>query len=448
MIRLRKICAGLFLLGSLSAHAQSFTLKEAVDYAIVHHVQVKNSQIDLQNASAKINEIRAIGLPQVNAGVGYGNSLILQRVFIPANLFNPAAKPNELIAAKFGVTNSGQSSVSLSQLVFDGTYLLGLKASEVYKDLSVKSLTQSKQQVAENVTKAYYGILVNEKRLSILQLNVGRLDTLLKETKALNAQGFVEKIDVQRLEVQANNLRTELENIYRLQELSYSLLKFQMAYPMEEPLRLSETLEKIELSQSLLIDQDIPFNYGNRIEYSILKTQENLAELDLKSIKAGYLPRLVAGANYGYNAGANSFGDLVSRTWFNNATISFSLQIPIFDGFSKKYKAIQSANNLQKVRQSYDLLKSSIDLQRSQSAISLKNALESLKEQKANLDLANEISRVSRVKYTQGVGSNLEVLNAETSIKESQANYFTALYNALIAKVELAKSNGTLYSEQ
>jgi outer membrane protein TolC len=93
-------------------------------------------------------------------------------------------------------------------------------------------------------------------------------------------------------------------------------------------------------------------------------------------------------------------------------------------------------------------LKSSIDLQRSQSAISLKNSLESLKEQKANLDLANEISRVSRVKYTQGVGSNLEVLNAETSIKESQANYFTALYNALIAKVELAKSNGTLYSEQ
>jgi outer membrane protein TolC len=373
--------------------------------------------------------------------------LILQRVFIPANLFNPAAKPGELIAAKFGVTNSGSTSVGVNQLLFDGTYLLGLKASEVYKDLSVKNLTQSKQQVAENVTKAYYGILVNEKRLSILQANVGRLDTLLKETRALNAQGFVEKIDVQRLEVQANNLRTELENVYRLQELSYSLLKFQMGYPMETPIRLAETLEQIELSHRLLEDQDVPFNYGNRIEYSILKTQESLAELDLKSIKAGYLPRLVAGANYGYNAGANSFGDLVSNPWFDNATISFGIQIPIFDGYSKKYKAIQSANNLQKVRQSFDLLKSSIDLQRSQSIISLKNALESLKEQKANLDLANEISRVTRVKYTQGVGSNLEVLNAETSIKESQANYFTALYNALIAKVELAKSNGTLYSE-
>jgi outer membrane protein TolC len=329
-------------------------------------------------------------------------------------------------------------------LVFDGTYLLGLKASSVYKDLAVKSLTQSKQQVAENVTKAYYGILVNEKRLGLLNLNVARLDTLLKETRALNKQGFVEKIDVQRLDVQANNLRTELENVVRLQELSISLLKFQMSYPMDEPIRLSETLDQVELS-TFNLNLKGEFSYANRIEYSILQTQENLAELDLKSIKAGYLPRLLLNANYGYNAGANAFGDLMTKQWFDNSAITVALQIPIFDGYSKKYKAIQSQNNLQKVRQSFDLLKSSIDMQRSQARITLKNALESMKEQKANLDLANEISRVTRVKYQNGVGSNLEVLNAESSIKESQANYFTALYNALIAKVEVEKANGTLY---
>ena len=444
MIRLRKICAGLFLLTSLAANAQSFSLKQAVDYAITHQVQVKNSQIDLQNASAKINEIKAMGLPQVNGSLALTNNLILQRVFIPARIFNPAAAEGELIAAKFGVDNSGFANVGLSQLVFDGSYLLGLKASSVYKDLAVKSVTQSKQQVAENVTKAYYGILVNEKRMGLLSLNLARLDTLLKETRELNKQGFVEKIDVQRLDVQANNLRTEVENVNRLQELSYSLLKFQMGYPMEEPIKVTESLEKIELAT---FNTNIAgeFSYANRIEYSILQTQENLAELDLKSIKAGYLPRLLLNANYGYNAGANAFGDLVNKPWFDNAAITVALQIPIFDGFSKKYKAVQSANNLQKVRQSYGLLKSSIDLQRSQASITMKNALESMKEQKANLDLANEISRVTRVKYQQGVGSNLEVLNAESSIKESQANYFTALYNALIAKVEVEKANGTLY---
>jgi outer membrane protein TolC len=444
MIRLRKIYAGLFLLTSLAASAQNYSLKQAVDYAIAHQVQVKNSQIDLQNANAKVNEIRAMGLPQVNGSLSLTNNLILQRVFIPARIFNPAAAEGELIAAKFGVDNAGFANVGLSQLVFDGTYLLGLKASSVYKDLAVKSITQSKQQVAENVTKAYYGILVNEKRQSLLALNVARLDTLLKETRELNKQGFVEKIDVQRLDVQANNLRTELDNVNRLQELSYSLLKFQMGFPMEEPIKLSETLEKVELA-TFNLNAAGDFNYSNRIEYSILQTQENLAELDLKSIKAGYLPRLLLNANYGYNAGANGFGDLVSKPWFDNAAVTVALQIPIFDGYSKKYRAIQSANNLQKVRQSYSLLKSSIDLQRSQASITMKNALESMKEQKANLELANEISRVTRVKYQNGVGSNLEVLNAETSIKESQANYFTALYNALIAKVEVEKANGTLY---
>jgi outer membrane protein TolC len=158
-----------------------------VDYAITHQVQVKNSQIDLQNASAKINEIKAMGLPQVNGSVALTNNIVLQRAFIPAKIFNPAAADGELIAAKFGVDNSGFASVGLSQLVFDGSYLLGLKASSVYKELSVKSVTQSKQQVAENVTKAYYGILVNEKRIGLLSLNLARLDTLLKETRALNS---------------------------------------------------------------------------------------------------------------------------------------------------------------------------------------------------------------------------------------------------------------------
>jgi len=445
MIRLKKISILFLLLGSSSVFAQQFSLKEAVDYAITHHVQIKNAQMDVLNADAKINEIKAIGLPQVNGTVSLNQNLIIQRMFIPASTFNPNAPAGEVVAAEFGVKHMGITNFGMSQLLFDGTYLLGLKASAVYKELSQKTLTQSKQQIAENVMKAYYSILVNDKRMGLLDANISRLDSLLKDTRALNKAGFAEKIDVQRLEVQANNLKTEHENLIRLQALGYSLLKFQMNYPMNEPIVLKDSLEMVQL-QSAEEDQS-NFDYTNRIEYSILKTQENLAELDVKSQKSGYLPRLLFTANYGYNTGRKTFSDILSQSWFNNSTIGFTLQIPIFDGFSKKYKSIQSQNNLQKVRQSYDLLKSSIDLQRSQSNISLKNALASLREQKSNLDLANEISRVTRVKYQQGVGSSLEVLNAEASIKESQVNYFNALYNALIARVELDKANGTLYNE-
>ena len=445
MIRLRKITTLLLVFSSTSLLAQQYSLKEAVDYAIVHHVQVKNAQLDVLSADAKVNEIRAIGLPQVNGSLSLTQNLIIQKMFIPAKTFNPSAPEGEVTAVEFGVKHLGYSNFGLSQLLFDGSYLLGLKASTVYKELSQKSLTQTKQQIAENVTKAYYGILVNEKRMGLLDVNISRLDSMLKDTRALNKAGFAEKIDVQRLEVQANNLRTERDNLVRLQELSYSLLKFQMSYPMEEPLTLSDRLEMIQLQN--FEQKNAIFDYANRIEYSMLKTQENLAELDVKAQKSGYLPRLLFTANFGYNTGRKTFSDLINNAWFSNSTIGFTLQVPIFDGFSKKYKIVQSENSLRKVRQSYDLLKSSIDLQRSQSTISLKNALESLNEQKSNLDLANEISRVSRVKYQQGVGSSLEVLNAEASIKESQINYFTALYNALIAKVELEKANGTLYNE-
>ncbi len=445
MIRLRKFTTLLLLFGSSSLMAQQFSLREAVDYAISHHVQIKNAQIDVLNADAKINEIKAIGLPQVNGTVSLTQNLIIQRMFIPASTFNPSAPAGEVIAAEFGVKHSGYSNFGLSQLLFDGSYLLGLKASAVYKELSQKTLTQSKQQTAENVTKAYFGILVNDKRKALLDINISRLDSMLKDTRALNKAGFVEKIDVQRLEVQANNLKTERDNLVRLLDLGYQLLKFQMSYPLEEPILLKDKLESIQLQA--IESQQAPFDYANRIEYSMLKTQENLAELDVKSQKSGYLPRLIFTANFGYNTGRKTFSDIISQSWFSNSTIGFALQIPIFDGFSKKYKTIQSQNNLQKVRQSYDFLKSSIDLQRNQSSISLKNALESLREQQSNLELANEISRVTRVKYQQGVGSSLEVLNAEASIKESQVNYFTALYNALIAKVELDKANGTLYNE-
>lgn len=443
IIRLRTLCLGICLLLGGELWAQKFSLKEAVDYAVNHHIQVKNAQLDVSSAEAKINEIRAIGLPQVNGSLNYTKNVIIQRMFIPANIFNPAAPAGEVIAAEFGVRNMGMNNFNLSQLLFDGSYLLGLKASTVYKELSIKSLTQTKQQIAEGVTKAYYNILVNDKRMDLLEANVGRLDTLLKETKALNKQGFVERVDVQRLEVQANNLKTELENVQRLQELSYALLKFQMGYPMSEGIQITETLDGVAWQN---LDPNLgAFNYDARIEYSILKTQENLAALDVKNQKAGYLPRLSFVANYGFNTGRNQFADMVNKPWFNNSTIGFSLNLPIFDGLMKKNKIIQAQNSLQKVRQSYDLLKASIDMQRQQSSISLKNALESLKEQKANLELAQEISRVARLKYQQGVGSNLEVLNAEASIKESQTNYFAALYNALIAKVELEKANGILY---
>ncbi|MDR6563354.1 MULTISPECIES: TolC family protein [unclassified Arcicella] len=449
---MRKLLRGNLLLFSILITSQfvkaqqSYSLREAVDYAVKNHTSIKNAQIDILTAEARVSELKGIGLPQVSGNIGYTNNLIIQKVFIPAKTFDPSAKEGDVIAAEFGVANSGQAGVNLNQILFDGSYLLGLKAADVYKELSKKTLVQTKQQAAENVTKAYYSILVNEERIKLLDLNIGRLDSLLRDTKALNVQGFTEKIDVQRLEVQMNNLKIEAKNVQRLQDLSYHLLKFQMGKKITENITLTDKLADVKISEVLPeTPQDI--KYGNRIEYSILETQNRLAELDVKNQKVGYLPRVMLTGGYNYSAGRPKFSDLVTKPWFNAATLGLSIQIPIFDGFQKKYKIVQSQNSLQKVKNSFELLENSIDLQVTQSHITLKNAYETLEEQKANMELAKEVVRVTKIKYQQGVGSNLEVVNAEIAYKEAQTNYFTTFYNALVAKVDLDKALGRLYTE-
>jgi outer membrane protein TolC len=437
---------GLLLLSNVVFSQQSFTLREAIEFTIKNHISIKNAQLDILNAEARVREIKGIGLPQVNANIAYTNNLIIQKVFIPAKTFDPKAADGDVIAAEFGVANSGQAGIGLSQLLFDGSYLLGLKAADVYKELSKKALVQTKQQSAENVIKAYYSILVNEERMKLLMLNIGRLDSLLRDTRAMNVQGFVEKIDVQRLEVQLSNLKTETKNVERLQELSYHLLKFQMGKKVSETITLTDKLSDINVSE-FTPENELDLKYGNRIEYSILQTQNRLAELDLKNQKVAALPKVVLTGNYNYSTGRPQFFDLFSKPWVNGASLGFAIQVPIFDGFQRKYKIEQSRNNLQKVKQSFDLLENSIDLQVKQGQITLKNAYETLQEQKSNMELAKEIVRVTKIKYKQGVGSNLEVINAEISYKEAQTNYFTTFYNALIAKVDLDKALGKLYNE-
>ena len=446
IIRSKWLILSLLLASNLSFSQQNFSLREAVDYAVKNHINIRNAQLDILNAEARVNEIKGIGLPQINGNFGYTNNFIIQKVFIPAKTFDPKAAEGDVIAAEFGVRNAGQAGIGLSQILFDGSYLLGLKAADVYKELSKKALVQTKQQSAENVTKAYYSILVNEERMKLLNLNIGRLDSLLRDTRALNGQGFVEKIDVQRLEVQRNNLKIETQNVERLQDLSYYLLKFQMGKKVNEIVILTDKLADINVNE-LLPENEIDLKYTNRIEYSILQTQDRLAQLDLKNQKSAYLPKVILTSNFNYSAGRPQFFDLITQPWFNAASAGLAIQIPIFDGFQRKNRIVQSQNNLQKVKNGYELLENSIDLQVKQGQITLKNAYETLQEQKANMELAQEIVRVSKIKYKAGVGSNLEVVTAEISYKEAQTNYFTTFYNALIAKVDLDKALGKLYNE-
>ena len=432
----------------LRAQEGGFTLAQAVDYAIKHNLNVKNSQLDAISAEARIGEIRAAGLPQVAANVSLTDNLIIQRFFLPANFADPNASADAPpVALEFGVKKQGAASATLNQLIFNGSYFIGLKAAATYRELSQKSMVQSKVNVAEAVTKAYYSAQVAEEKAKVLDYNISRIDTLMRETVEMNKSGFVELLDVNRLEVQQNNLLTERQKVQNLIELSYTLLKYQMGMPLTEPVKLTDTIDNLDLEKLKMETAPSSLNYENRIEYSLLNTQEKLAGLDIRNVRAGYLPSLSATLGYGHNNGSDTWSHLFGTRWFNNSVLSLNLNIPIFDGFTKRYQVEQKRIALDKVKTGQALLKQSIDLEASQAGINIKNAFATLETQKRNLDLAQEIVRVSKIKYKEGVGSNIEVINAESSFKEAQTNYFAALYDLMIAKVDLSKAKGELYTE-
>lgn len=437
-------------IGPLSAqNRQEFSLNEAIKFAVDNNINVKNTALDALSAEARIQEVRGTALPQVTVAGQVTDNLIIQRVFLPAVFFDPkASETDPPRPVQFGVNYSGSLTGNLNQLLFDASYRLGLKAAETYRQLAQKNITASKITVAEQVAKAYYGVLVNEQQIKLLDLNIARVDTLFRNTQELNRQGFAEKIDVSRLEVQVNNLKAERQNVKNLVDLSYYLLKFQMGLGINDNITLTEQIQDIDLDSVERANAQAvaEFDYTQRIEFSTLQSQIQLADLDVQSIAKQYYPRLSAIANYGYNTGRNKFSDLFASPWFNSSVVGINLSVPVFDGFQKKYQSQQKRFTLQKAQNSSLLLKNTIDLQIRQATITIGNSLQTLRTQKRNVELAQEVARVTKIKYQEGVGSNIEVLDAENSFRQAQNNYFVSLYNFLQTKVDADKANGKLYT--
>jgi len=277
----------------------------------------------------------------------------------------------------------------------------------------------------------------------LLTANLSRLDTLLKQTKQMQKNGFVEKLDVDRLTVTYNNLNIEQQKTDRLIELSEMLLKFQMGMDQKEPITLTDKLADVAVDMNKVNVKD--FNYSSRIEYSILETQRDLATLDIRNIKAGYYPSLALNARYGGNMANNLFSAVTKPdNWLSFGYVGIGIQVPVFDGLTKSYQTQQAKLRLENANHGINLTKQSIDLQLNSSSTNLTNALQQLESQKQNMALAEDIARVAKIKFQEGIGSNLEIVNAETDLRVAQTNYYAALFDALIAKVDLDVATGSL----
>ncbi|RZL02361.1 MAG: TolC family protein, partial [Pedobacter sp.] len=345
------------------------------------------------------------------------------------------------IPVQFGVKYQSSVGLELNQLLFDGSYLVGLQASRTFKELSNKALKRTRIETAVAVTKAYYSVLVSNEQLSLIDANLSSLNKSLNDTKQFFKNGFAEQIDVDRLTVLVNNLETEKQNVINLLALNVNLLKFQMGMSIGSTLTLTDKISDIN-SIGLTVEPSATA-YRNRIEYSLLETQKRLNELDLKRYKSQYLPTLSGFANTSANYQDNTFKSLYDPS-FPTTVIGLRLNVPIFSGFQRLYQVRNAKLEVVKAENNLINLEQSISLEVSQAETVFKNGQRSLANQQRNMDLAKEVVRVSKIKYEQGVGSSLEVTTAETSLKEAQNNYITALYDILINRVNLDKALGNI----
>ena len=457
-----------------SQGSQTLSLDQCIQYALENSVNIKNAVLDEKIADARVKETRGIGLPQVDGSVSVQHNKTLPRFFATYETVQGFAgknedgtnrldiagmKPTDVVASSnfFQLPSGGNAALSINQILFNGSYLVGLKAANAYLELSVRSTQQTKEQAVQQVTKAFYGVLINKDRMNLFDNNIARVDSLLKTTKALHQNGFAEGIDVDRIQVTLNNLKAERDKFYNLQELSTQLLKFQMNFPMDQPLDVAGDIASLKIDEDMLKNYELNWDFTQRSEYELLESNRKLQNLDIKNKHSTSLPSLSAFANLGYSTQSPNISGLFKTStdlsdngqigpdkWYPYTMFGLSLNVPIFSGLQRSYRLQQAKLNLLKIENNFSSLKAVIDLEVKQAAINYLNAIKSLESQRANSGLAENIARITKIKYEEGVGSNLEVIEAEGSLKESQINYYNALYDALIAKVDLDKAYGKL----
>jgi outer membrane protein len=431
------------------AESLRFTLDQCLKYAYEHNEQIIIANLSIDAAKAQTGQYLSSGLPQVDASASINKNFILRRTFIPANTFDPSAPEGELLKLEFGTPYTGEMGVNLSQMIFNGSYFVGLKASKTYQELSIKDHIKSKIDVTEMVTKAYYTVLVNQLSLETLESNYQRLDSLVKETEIMNKNGFAELIDLNRTKVEFNNLKTSLNNAQVALGISVSLLKFQMGMPIESNLEIAERLS--DLKFNVKEELEMGYSYTGRIEYSSLQTSQELAELEMRNNKSQYLPKLDFIFSWGLNAGVLNFSDLgqlSNRTvWPDYQLGGFAFQLPIFDGLYKSKLIQQNKVKIKQLEYQRLMLENSIRMEVDQQRKTLIMNLDLLRNQEENSKLAESVYNQTKIKYQEGVGTNLEVVTADTAYKQAQSNYFNALYDALISHVNYQKALGILRIE-
>lgn len=433
------LCLSFLIPAARAQDITSLSVEEAIDYALLHQADIKNIRLDEAISKARNAEVTGLALPQVSASGQFQYYFDPQKSFLPGEFFGAPA--GTFIPITFTPKFNNQASATLNQTLFDGTVVVALQARKTLEELARINVTRSEEELKAAITKAYYNIVVVQKQLNLLNQTHQDVLQIAKETEIAYKTGVAEKIAVDQAKVQANNIQTRKTNFQNIIEISVYALKFQMGMPLQNPIALEDTVvENLVSMGDVTLDEN--FDYNRSSLYRLAQTDVTLKELDLKRYRWEGLPRLSAFGSYGFNYANNEFSKMFTEEYLKFGYAGLQLNVPIFDGLQRRNRVKQARFALEKSRNSFTQAKQSIDLDQQQSRTTLKNNLITLENQRANVELAQSVFDLAQKKYKAGVGSNIEIVQAETSLLEAQSAYFDALNAAISAKTDLQKALG------
>ncbi len=424
----------LFLLPNWMFSQQSFTLFEAQDYAMTHHEKVKNAELDLAIAQKKVVETRAIGLPQVNFTGSFQNFLNLPVQVVDASFINPNAQPGETISFRAGTDFNATGTLQATQLLFNGSYIVGLQVSRFYTEFASTNIEKSKEDVLYSVTQAYQLTTVAKSNLAFIDSLVLITDQLVQKQRNYLELGLMTQEDMDQLEfslLSAKNNQTAARIQY---ENALALLKMTMGFPMEEKIEVNEKVDQL-LTKSASLNANSSLN--NNLNFILLSQQKRLNEYNLKNVQYQNLPVASAYFNQTYNAFRNEFNFFANEKWFPQTFWGLQLQVPIFASGSRWAQTQQAKLTILKSENAIKELERTLQFQEIQAKNNLSGAQEKLLLQESNIQLAKKIYENALIKEQIGNGTSIIVTQKYNQLIASQAQYVGAILDVFNARLEL-----------
>lgn len=423
---------------NLTKESYSFSLNEAIEHALINNYNAINAARDIDAAKKKKWETTTIGLPQINASLGYQNNIELQKSLIPAEFFG--GQPGEFAEVAFGTRHNMIGNATVSQLIFNGSYIVGLQSAKVYLQISENAKIKTNQEIREMVVNAYGNVLLANESIAILEKNKTNLEKTLNETTQIFKNGLIEEENVEQLQITLTTIKSAQENIKRQKVIATNMLKLILGITIEKELILTENLNNLALNNVNFELSTTPFQVENSIDFKI---QENLVQskkLLLLLEKSNALPSLAAAYNFGYNAFGNQFQFFTNnQRWLNFSNVGLSLNVPIFSSLGRSARTQQAKIALEQAKTQMTQVEQSLKLQFEKAKSDYEYSLEQLNTTKSSLTLAERIENKQQIKLKEGLSSSFDLSEAQRQLYATQQNYLQAMLDVINKKASLEK---------